>query len=46
MLLEAAGTGCGAPGAELGRGVADLQGLGKYDFRLTFGDCLGKRDFR
>ena len=28
MLLEAAGTGCGAPGAELGGVVADLEGLG------------------
>ena len=28
MLLEAAATGCGAPGAELGGDVADLEGLG------------------
>ena len=30
----------------VGGDVADLEGLGKYDFRRTFGDCLGKRDFR
>ena len=46
MLLEAAGTGCRAPGVELGGDVADLKGLGKYGFRRTFGECLGKRDFR
>ena len=30
----------------VGGDVADLEGLGKRDFRCTFGDCLGKRDFR
>ena len=30
-------------GGGVGGDVADLEGLGKYDFWRTFGDCLGAR---